>query len=331
MEYGPDYGTDWLYFIDDYGTNHIMNFSSIPRDTHDMLFGDAYFYLYTRNNSNEPEQVVVPKDDDHFQSVNFNKLNDIRVLTHGWLSAESVGWIQKTKNSLLREYDLNVITVDWSELSKNIIYPYAAFSTRYVGKRVSKLLEAVAATYNVSGHRIHLIGHSLGAQVMGYAGMFSNEKVYRVTGLDPARPLFEVPKMPLDFCLDSSDANFVDIIHTCGGVYGYRNSYGHADFYPNNGQPMQPGCSGARQVAGTWFPNQCSLIADSCSHGRSHEYFEESIEYKFDDGFIAYPCENWKKFENGECTENPSFMGYSASADSKGNYYLYTRNESKYA
>lgn len=125
---------------------------------------------------------MVPEDDDHFQSVNFNKLNDIRVLTHGWLSSESVGWIQKIKNSLLREYDLNVITVDWSELSKNIVYPYAAFSTRYVGKRVAKLLEAVASTHNVTGHRIHLIGHSLGAQVMGYAGLFSNEKIYRVTG-----------------------------------------------------------------------------------------------------------------------------------------------------
>lgn len=69
-------------------------------------------------------------------------------------------------------------------------------------------------------------------------------------GLDPARPLFEVPKMPPDFSLDAGDADFVDILHTCGGVYGYRESHGDADFYPNNGRPMQPGCDGARQVAG---------------------------------------------------------------------------------
>lgn len=71
-----------------------------------------------------------------------------------------------------------------------------------------------------------------------------------ISGLDPARPLFEVPIMAPEYRLDKSDAEFVDIIHTCGGVYGYEQSYGHADFYPNNGYPMQPGCSGARQVLG---------------------------------------------------------------------------------
>lgn len=62
-------------------------------------------------------------------------------------------------------------------------------------------------------------------------------------GLDPARPLFEIPDMMDDFKLDYTDAKFVDIIHTCGGVYGYEESHGHADFYPNNGTSPQPGCS----------------------------------------------------------------------------------------
>lgn len=92
-----------------------------------------------------------------------------------------MSWLQNIKNSFLREFDLNVITVDWSELAKNIVYPYAAFSTRYVGKRVAHLLNTINETYNVSYH-IHLIGHSLGAQVMGYAGMFLDGKVDRVTG-----------------------------------------------------------------------------------------------------------------------------------------------------
>ncbi|XP_026484411.2 inactive pancreatic lipase-related protein 1-like [Vanessa tameamea] len=316
---GRAYGDEWLYFVSENGTTHVMNFSSVPNDTQDMNFGDVYFYLYTRNNIDKPENLRISENNISIESLNFNKSNDIRVITHGWFSAENVNWIQKIKYSLLREYDLNVITVDWSELSNNIIYPYAALSTRYIGKRVAKLLDALIKTYSVGGKKIHLIGHSLGAHIMGYAGMFSMEKIHRITGLDPARPLFEIPEISPDYRLDKSDADFVDILHTCGGIFGYKRSYGHADFYPNSGQPMQPGCSGVREVA------------ESCSHGRSHEYFEESIEYKYNTGFISFPCESWKKFDVGECKEDPTSMGYNTNVTSIGNYYFRTRNEYKFA
>ncbi|CAH2108218.1 unnamed protein product [Euphydryas editha] len=215
-----------------------------------MIFGDAYFYLYTRNNMDKPEIIRIPGNNLPLESYNFNKSNDIIVVTHGWLSSGNVNWLRNMKYSLLREYDLNVIIVDWSELSKNIIYPFAAFSTRYVGKRIAKLLNSIKKTFIISGRNIHLIGHSLGAHIMGYAGMFSENKISRITGLDPARPLFEIPEISADYRLDKSDADFVDILHTCGGVLGYMASYGHADFFPNNGRPMQPGCNGVRQVAG---------------------------------------------------------------------------------
>nr|XP_034827052.1 pancreatic lipase-related protein 2-like [Maniola hyperantus] len=314
------YGGDWLYFVDDYGQNLVLNFSTIFKDTEDLIVGDAYFYLYTRNNEFEPETLVIPETNAPIESKYLNKSKDIRILTHGWRTGEKAEWLQNIKQSFLRQYDINVITVDWYELSRNEIYPLAAVSTRYVGRRVATLLRALIRTYRLTGQSFHLIGHSLGAHVMGYAGMFSNQKIFRITGLDPARPLFEVPIMPPDFRLDKSDAEFVDIIHTCGGVYGYRQSYGDADFYPNSGLPMQPGCNGARRAA------------DACSHSRSYEYFEESIEYKSEGGFISYACESWEKFEKDECKNNPTTsMGYPASPQSNGNYYLRTRNESKYA
>lgn len=36
--------------------------------------------------------------------------------------------------------------------------------------------------------------------------------------------------------LDSSDAHFVDVIHSCAGILGIKESIGHIDFYPNNGE-----------------------------------------------------------------------------------------------
>ncbi|CAG9578820.1 unnamed protein product [Danaus chrysippus] len=307
-----------LNYVDENGVSHVMNFSEIPQDTTEMLLGDTYFYLYTRRNPMNPEPLEIPEGNSLLTSTYFNKSNDIRVITHGWITRENVTWLQNMKNSFLKEYELNVITVDWNELSRNIIYPFAACSTRYVGKRVAKLLDALIKTFNVNGDNIHLIGHSLGAHVMGYAGMFCTEKVSRITGLDPARPLFEVPDMMDDFKLDYSDAKYVDIIHTCSGVYGYGESHGHADFYPNNGTYPQPGCSEKK-------------FAAACSHGRAYEYFTESIEYQSNVGFISFPCSSWEKYENGECTENPTAMGYLSGFESRGDYYLHTKNESKYS
>ena len=41
--------------------------------------------------------------------------------------------------------------------------------------------------------------------------------------------------------LDKSDAENVQIIHTCSGQFGYYLSVGTSDFYANDGR-HQPGC-----------------------------------------------------------------------------------------
>lgn len=42
--------------------------------------------------------------------------------------------------------------------------------------------------------------------------------------------------------LTANDAEFVDVIHTDGGLLGFPIPLGHADFYPNGGRGLQPGC-----------------------------------------------------------------------------------------
>lgn len=43
--------------------------------------------------------------------------------------------------------------------------------------------------------------------------------------------------------LAPTDAEFVDVIHTDGGVFGFPVALGHVDFFPNGGIPVQPGCT----------------------------------------------------------------------------------------
>lgn len=59
--------------------------------------------------------------------------------------------------------------------------------------------------------------------------------------MDPAGPLFT--KWPKSLKLDKEDADFVDVIHTDAGIFGYPRSVGHVDFWPNRGISPQPGCT----------------------------------------------------------------------------------------
>lgn len=113
-----------------------------------------------------------------------------------------------------------------------------------LGEHTGDFLEYLRSEANLEFHNVHILGHSLGAHIAGYAGASSSGKIGRITGLDPARPAFEAPvfKGQKDR-LDPSDAEFVDVIHTCAGTAGFVRAVGHADFYPNGGSFRQPGCS----------------------------------------------------------------------------------------
>lgn len=113
-----------------------------------------------------------------------------------------------------------------------------------VARFISKLIDMGA-----DPEHIHLIGHSLGAHVAGAAGKIFKGRMSRITGLDPALPSFDHYK-EADQRLDQTDAQFVDIIHTCAGTLGLFAPIGHVDFYPNGGTPSQPGCQATAELTG---------------------------------------------------------------------------------
>lgn len=68
--------------------------------------------------------------------------------------------------------------------------------------------------------------------------------------MDPAGELFENDFFYTALRLDPTDADFVDVIHTCKGQLGIAYSVGHVDFYPNGGSSGQPGCEAADWMSG---------------------------------------------------------------------------------
>lgn len=142
------------------------------------------------------------------------------------------------------------MVVDWSAGSNTLNYYKAVVNTRIVGYQIAKwvlwsyclnrestdflmsarslwrLVEHITnATISNEGPDasnwgpLHLIGHSLGAHICGFAAkelkkMRNEWTVQRITGLDPAQPCFKDAEVSAH--LHKTDAPFVDVIHTNG-------------------------------------------------------------------------------------------------------------------
>ena len=139
----------------------------------------------------------------------------------------------------------NIVCIEWANGAQIPNYVRAVANTRLVGTQLGQLLRGLNEHANISYDNVHLIGFSLGAHVAGLAGSYLNGSIYRITGLDPAGPLFETHDSKVR--LDSTDAKFVDVIHSNGenlilGGLGAWEPMGDVDFYPNGGR-IQKGCA----------------------------------------------------------------------------------------
>ncbi|KAK7590572.1 hypothetical protein V9T40_002185 [Parthenolecanium corni] len=217
----------------------------------------------------------------------------LKVITHGWLCSAQCPSVVLIKDAYLEKYDFNLITVDWSNPANNNIYEISASETEGVGKIVARLLNDLEKRSLVTWENVNLLGHSLGGHVMGVAGANTKGKVGRLIGLDVAGPIFDDIRRPDARAFDSTDGAFVEAIHTAAGLFGLGSnlSLGHSDFFPNGGIHPQPGCS------------DIDII---CSHARSYEFFAESIRNP--NAFVGKLCENWIKFDNGDCNDNASAL-----------------------
>lgn len=73
--------------------------------------------------------------------------------------------------------------MDWSALSRDVSYFIPAYLTVRVGSIVARFLENIVNLGLIEPSDIHLIGHSLGAHVLGATGgSFTLGKIGRITG-----------------------------------------------------------------------------------------------------------------------------------------------------
>ncbi|XP_062544597.1 phospholipase A1 VesT1.02-like [Armigeres subalbatus] len=239
-------------------------------------------------------QVTVNDPEVHYK-VDVSK--PLMMLAHGWTDNVNRSWVKDTVADYIGNIGGNVCAVDWSRLAL-VEYNLAAKSTPKVGRYLAKFVKFLLKQ-GLTMDQVTLVGHSMGAHIVGIAGQSLDGTVPMIIGLDPAGPAFTKPYLVSENKrLDKSDGMFVQAIHTDKDIIGTTMNVGHQDFFTNSGASPQPGCE---------FPLVNNDITKSylqfiCSHFKAVEYFRASLHKG--NIFEGTNCNTYNNYKRGECTNN---------------------------
>ncbi|GLD70718.1 inactive pancreatic lipase-related protein 1-like isoform X1 [Lates japonicus] len=255
------------------------------------------FLLFTQRNRYYQEI----KTDQTIHASNYGGMRKTRFIIPGYLKKGDEDWPQEMCKVMLKWENVNCIAVEWKKGVKTQ-YAQAANNARVVAAQVASMISFLMGNYKQKTDKFHIIGHGLGAHIAGDAGSRITG-LARITGLDPSEPYFQDTNASVR--LDTSDAAFVDVIHTDGLPFnsklglGMSQSVGHIDFYPNGGGLM-PGCSANKgsptDLDAIW---EGTMRFDDCNHVRAYQYYSESMVKPR--GFVGFPCSDKDSFAAGKC------------------------------
>ncbi|XP_061601273.1 inactive pancreatic lipase-related protein 1-like isoform X2 [Cololabis saira] len=280
------------------------------------------------------------KPDESIEVSNYSGRRKTRFVIPGYLVKGDEDWPQIMCKAVVQKENVNCIAIEWKRGVKTG-FTQAVHNARVVAAQVESMITFLMGKYNQKAESFHIIGHCLGAHAAGEVGS-RIPGLARISGLDPTEPYFQGTNASVR--LDTSDATFVDVIHTDGLSFrskrglGMTESVGHIDFYPNGGELM-PGCSSNKyisaQLDSIW---EGTSRFDPCNHQRAYEYYTESIAKP--QGFAGFPCSDQDSFAAGKCfpcadSECP-LMGHRADqftltdGISKTKYFLTTGRKSPF-
>ncbi|CAA9998673.1 unnamed protein product [Nesidiocoris tenuis] len=198
------------------------------------------------------------------------------IIIHGFNGTESKVPMTYLRDAYMRRGDYNVFTVDWEDIAHFPCYLSAIGNTRLVAQCTAQFYSFLTS-HGATAENTVCVGHSLGAHICGMISNHLTEKIHKIVGLDPARPLVDRYGGKA-FRLTKDDAHVVHVIHTNAGLLGESPQVGHADFCMNGGT-MQPSClrEGRR------------IRQARCSHFMSACYYAAAV-LTSDVAFTGVPC-----------------------------------------
>lgn len=286
---------------------HSGNVSKMSVKNERIYNQNVNYYLFTKLNPLKGQMITcdVEEDKDSVDYSHFNSDHPTRIIIHGWKGHYTQNEVTKITKAWLSRGSYNIITVDWPQ-ARTLLYSSAVIAVGDVGIKVATMITCLRSKYRMPMDTVHVIGYSLGAHVAGYAGKaVDGRQIHTIIGLDPARPLFDFnqPKMRLS----ATDAQYVEIVHTNGNFYGFREPIGTIDFYVNGGM---------------WQPYCGILLINSCSHNRAVTYYAEAITLR---NYGSIKCRDFRNAIYKDCGRTFSKVRIGSSrniARAKGPYYV---------
>ncbi|XP_024245241.1 phospholipase A1 member A isoform X4 [Oncorhynchus tshawytscha] len=218
---------------------------------------------------------------------NFNSSLPTKIIVHGYRALGSKpSWVKQLAQALLRAQDANVVVVDWV-YGASFAYNLVVENYKEVAVQISVLINQLQ-NHGCKLESFHFIGVSLGAHVSGFVGTLFKGEIGRITGLDPAGPMFKGADT-FDR-LDPSDALFVEAIHTDSDYFGISIPVGHADFFLNGGMD-QAGCARSR------FESMYGYVI--CDHMRALHVYISALNGTCP--MTGIPCSSYEEFLKGRC------------------------------
>ncbi|XP_059895414.1 phospholipase A1 member A isoform X2 [Gadus macrocephalus] len=252
------------------------------------------YLLLTRANADCPRLFSQGDPVNHTQQATpFNCSRTTKLIVHGYRAMGSrPSWVEELARALLRAEDSNVLVVDWV-FGASFAYNLVLENYKEVAVQVSTLINKLQ-DQGCKLESFHLIGVSLGAHVAGFIGTIFQGKIGRITGLDPAGPMFK--KANLFDRLDPSDALFVEAIHTDSDYFGISIPVGHVDFFLNGGMD-QVGCTRSNfDSVLVYFPVYGYVI---CDHMRALYVYISVLNGSCP--LTGIPCSDYEEFLQGRC------------------------------
>ncbi|XP_063534316.1 lipase member H-like [Cydia strobilella] len=310
---------DWVF-------NSILN-HSVTCDHNKTLNRDVsrvqvYFYDFKNNYNNS--YPIDTAAEELTKSYNLDVTRKLVFFVPGFKSN-----ITRKTEELIRQtfkdvQDTYLIIIDHSPYTslvhgKSDSYSYgrAVSHVYYIGKALGKFLTALRAK-GFPSSKIHCIGHSLGSQILGNAGyefnMLTKEKVWRITGIDPAGPCFS--NSFIEEQIRSGLSEYVEVYHCNAGGLGTTSVLADADFFLNKGY-KQPDCNEGL------LPVKGDSDQAKCSHKACVTLWAKTVHHP--GAYLAWACDSYKSFSKGKCAGNEvTIAGYSNPGNATGVFYAST-------
>lgn len=241
---------------------------------------------------------------DNIMRAGFEPNKRTTIFVHGFTqSYPNTTWLRRSRALFEVNQHVgrqNLIIMDWGRASQGPFSQAAAVVSgmgSFLANFIMKLTDLGADRRN-----IHIVGHSLGAHLAGFAGKRLKPRIGRITALDAAGPCFGkiFSNSPTDR-LAPDDALEVAVYHYDDDFLGLPGQHGQFDVYVNGGS-SQPGCennvNAMFQAMITMIFRRNRVLSES--HTRSTEVSTAPLS-KTGCQMVAYECRDYATFQAGEC------------------------------